>query len=39
MSIEEAGLAEMDMMTKWKERTAKAIEEANSSWNNDFNTR
>ncbi|KAG9133599.1 hypothetical protein Leryth_025066 [Lithospermum erythrorhizon] len=35
MSIEEAGLREMDMMNKWQENTAKAIEEANSSWHND----
>lgn len=35
MSIEEAGLKEMDIMNKWQENTAKAIEEANSSWYND----
>ncbi|XP_076928912.1 PP2A regulatory subunit TAP46-like isoform X2 [Bidens hawaiensis] len=35
MSIEEAGLKEMEMMNKWQERTAKMIEEANSSWHND----
>lgn len=35
MSIEEAGLKEMDMMNKWQERTAKMIEEANTSWHND----
>ncbi|CAH1411967.1 unnamed protein product [Lactuca virosa] len=35
MSIEEAGMKEMEMMNKWQERTAKMIEEANSSWHND----
>eukprot|EP00252_Welwitschia_mirabilis_P016639 TRINITY_DN3680_c0_g1_i1.p1 TRINITY_DN3680_c0_g1~~TRINITY_DN3680_c0_g1_i1.p1 ORF type:complete len:401 (-),score=124.07 TRINITY_DN3680_c0_g1_i1:452-1654(-) len=35
MSIEEAGLREMQMMNKWQERVAKQIEEANSSWVND----
>ncbi|KAK9291497.1 hypothetical protein L1049_019445 [Liquidambar formosana] len=35
MSIEEAGLAEMDMMNKWQERNAKLFEEANSSWHKD----
>ncbi|KAM0069268.1 putative TAP46-like protein [Helianthus debilis subsp. tardiflorus] len=35
MSIEEAGLKEMEMMNKWQENTAKMIEEANSSWHND----
>ncbi|KAL8240804.1 hypothetical protein R6Q59_014159 [Mikania micrantha] len=35
MSIEEAGLKEMEMMNKWQEKTAKMIEEANSSWHND----
>ncbi|XP_076943489.1 PP2A regulatory subunit TAP46-like [Bidens hawaiensis] len=35
MSIEEAGLKEMEMMNKWQERTAKMIEEANSSWHNE----
>lgn len=35
MSIEEAGLKEMEMMNKWQERTAKFIEESNSSWHND----
>ncbi|KGN52420.1 PP2A regulatory subunit TAP46 [Cucumis sativus] len=38
MSIEEAGLREMEMMNKWQERTAKYIEEANSAWHKD-NTR
>ncbi|KAJ6821291.1 PP2A regulatory subunit TAP46 [Iris pallida] len=35
MSIEEAGLREMEMMNKWQERNAKLMEEANSSWHND----
>lgn len=35
MSIEEAGLTEMNMMNDWQERTAKMIAEANSSWHND----
>lgn len=35
MSIEEAGLAEMDMMNKWQERNKKLFEEANSSWHKD----
>ncbi|KAL4575736.1 hypothetical protein LXL04_011820 [Taraxacum kok-saghyz] len=35
MSIEEAGLKEMDMMNKWQESTAKMIQEANTSWHND----
>lgn len=35
MSIEEAGLREMEMMQKWQERNAKILEEANSSWHND----
>ncbi|KAK9145569.1 hypothetical protein Sjap_005472 [Stephania japonica] len=35
MSIEEAGLREMDMMNKWQERNAKLMEEANSSWHRD----
>ncbi|XP_008458711.2 PP2A regulatory subunit TAP46 [Cucumis melo] len=38
MSIEEAGLREMEMMNKWQESTAKYIEEANSAWHKD-NTR
>lgn len=37
MSIEEAGLREMEMMNKWQERTAKYIEEANSAWHKDNN--
>lgn len=36
MSIEEAGLTEMKMMNEWQERTAKYIEEANTSWHSDF---
>lgn len=35
MSIEEAGLREMEMMNRWQERNAKLIEEANSSWHKD----
>ncbi|XP_055819014.1 PP2A regulatory subunit TAP46 [Solanum dulcamara] len=35
MSIEEAGLTEMNMMNKWQERNVKLMEEANSSWYND----
>ncbi|KAK9094009.1 hypothetical protein Scep_025478 [Stephania cephalantha] len=35
MSIEEAGLKEMEMMNKWQERNAKLLEEANSSWHRD----
>ncbi|XP_020105779.1 PP2A regulatory subunit TAP46 isoform X2 [Ananas comosus] len=35
MSIEEAGLREMEMMKKWQERNAKLMEEANSSWHKD----
>uniref|UniRef100_A0A5B6ZDQ7 Putative PP2A regulatory subunit TAP46 n=2 Tax=Davidia involucrata TaxID=16924 RepID=A0A5B6ZDQ7_DAVIN len=35
MSIEEAGLREMEIMNKWQERNAKMLEEANSSWHND----
>ncbi|KAG1346413.1 hypothetical protein COCNU_06G002420 [Cocos nucifera] len=35
MSIEEAGLREMEMMNKWQERNAKLMEEANSSWHRD----
>ncbi|KAK6926024.1 TAP46-like protein [Dillenia turbinata] len=35
MSIEEAGLKEMEMMNKWQERTAKFMQEANSSWYKD----
>ncbi|MED6149678.1 PP2A regulatory subunit tap46 [Stylosanthes scabra] len=32
MSIEEAGLKEMEIMNKWQERNARMMEEANSSW-------
>ncbi|XP_041015669.1 PP2A regulatory subunit TAP46-like isoform X2 [Juglans microcarpa x Juglans regia] len=35
MSIEEAGLKEMEMMNKWQERNAKMMEESNSSWYKD----
>ncbi|XP_024029769.1 PP2A regulatory subunit TAP46 [Morus notabilis] len=35
MSIEEAGLKEMNMMNKWQERNAKLMEEANSAWYKD----
>ncbi|KAF3432807.1 hypothetical protein FNV43_RR23909 [Rhamnella rubrinervis] len=35
MSIEEAGLKEMDMMNKWQERNLKLMEEANSAWHKD----
>lgn len=35
MSIEEAGLKEMEIMNKWQERNVKLMEEANSSWHND----
>ncbi|XVF50959.1 hypothetical protein PTKIN_Ptkin04bG0145600 [Pterospermum kingtungense] len=35
MSIEEAGLREMEMMNKWQERNAKMLEEANSAWYKD----
>ncbi|MQL99281.1 hypothetical protein Taro_032003 [Colocasia esculenta] len=35
MSIEEAGLREMEMMNKWQERNAKLFKEANSSWHKD----
>eukprot|EP00249_Psilotum_nudum_P035979 c6074_g1_i1 orf=716-1903(-) len=35
MSIEEAGLREMEIMKNWTERNAKLAEEANSSWTND----
>lgn len=35
MSIEEAGLKEMEIMNKWQERNANLMEEANSSWHND----
>lgn len=35
MSIEQAGLAEMELMRKWNEQNAKAQEEANSSWHTE----
>ncbi|XVF53386.1 hypothetical protein PTKIN_Ptkin05aG0095200 [Pterospermum kingtungense] len=35
MSIEEAGLREMEMMNKWQEKNAKVFEEANSAWYKD----
>lgn len=35
MSIEEAGLKEMEMMNNWQERNARLMEEANSSWYKD----
>ncbi|XP_042033468.1 PP2A regulatory subunit TAP46-like [Salvia splendens] len=35
MSIEEAGLKEMEIMNKWQEDTKKIIEEANTSWHTD----
>ncbi|KAF8380024.1 hypothetical protein HHK36_027493 [Tetracentron sinense] len=35
MSIEEAGLCEMEVMKNWQERNAKLFEEANSSWHKD----
>ncbi|XVF10084.1 hypothetical protein REPUB_Repub07fG0152700 [Reevesia pubescens] len=35
MSIEEAGLREMEMMNKWQEMNAKMFEEANSAWYKD----
>ncbi|RZR98244.1 hypothetical protein BHM03_00027556 [Ensete ventricosum] len=38
MSIEEAGLREMEMMQKWQERNAKLMEEANSSWHKEGTT-
>ncbi|OAY38906.1 PP2A regulatory subunit TAP46 [Manihot esculenta] len=36
MSIEEAGLREMEIMNKWQERNAKIMAEANSSWYKDY---
>ncbi|KAG6532861.1 hypothetical protein ZIOFF_006719 [Zingiber officinale] len=36
MSIEEAGLREMEIMKKWQERNAKMMEEASSSWHKDI---
>lgn len=38
MSIEEAGLREMEMMKKWQEWNAKLVEEANSSWHKEGTT-
>lgn len=35
MSIEEAGLAEMEIMNKWQEKNKELFEEATSSWHND----
>ncbi|KAL8049439.1 hypothetical protein ABFX02_06G020700 [Erythranthe guttata] len=35
MSIEEAGLKEMEIMNTWQESNKKLMEEANSSWYND----
>ncbi|CAN7066505.1 unnamed protein product [Brassica rapa subsp. trilocularis] len=35
MSIEDAGLTEMNIMNDWQEQTKKAIEEATTSWHND----
>ncbi|KAM4076060.1 hypothetical protein ACJW30_12G036000 [Castanea mollissima] len=35
MSIEEAGLKEMEIMNKWQERNVKLMEEANHSWYED----
>ncbi|KAL6509243.1 PP2A regulatory subunit tap46 [Orobanche gracilis] len=35
MSIEEAGLKEMEIMNKWQERNVKLMEEANSAWHKD----
>ncbi|KAK1285960.1 PP2A regulatory subunit TAP46 [Acorus calamus] len=35
MSIEEAGLREMEIMNKWQERTKEFMEEANSSWHKE----
>ncbi|CAL0319518.1 unnamed protein product [Lupinus luteus] len=35
VSIEEAGLKEMEIMNKWQEGNARLMEEANSSWHND----
>ncbi|KAH0449835.1 hypothetical protein IEQ34_020527 [Dendrobium chrysotoxum] len=39
MSIEEAGLREMEIMNKSQERNTKLMEEANSSWHKDRNHR
>ncbi|CAL9157485.1 PP2A regulatory subunit TAP46-like [Musa acuminata AAA Group] len=38
MSIEEAGLREMEMMKKWQEWNVKLMEEANSSWHKEGTT-
>ncbi|KAG5569081.1 hypothetical protein H5410_058847 [Solanum commersonii] len=35
VSIEEAGLTEMNMMNEWQERNVKLMEEASSSWHRD----
>ncbi|CAN1798537.1 PP2A regulatory subunit TAP46 [Linum perenne] len=35
MSIEEAGMKEMEIMNKWQERNVKFMEEANSAWYKD----
>ncbi|KAM0944572.1 putative TAP46-like protein [Dioscorea sansibarensis] len=35
MSIEEAGLREMEIMNKWQEMNKKFMEETNSSWHKD----
>lgn len=35
MSIEEAGLTEMEIMNNWQERNVKLMEEANSAWYKD----
>lgn len=35
MSIEEAGLREMEIMNKWQERNTELMKEANSSWHQD----
>ncbi|OIV98020.1 hypothetical protein TanjilG_16857 [Lupinus angustifolius] len=39
MSIEEAGLKEMEIMNKWQERNVRLMEEANSSWHTDSKLR
>ena len=39
MSIEEAGLKEMEIMNKWQERNIRLMEEASSSWHNDRKSR
>lgn len=36
MSIEEAGLKEMEIMNKWQEQNVRLMEEANSSWHTDW---